>query len=517
MTGTAKLDAEIAAYEQRLERVPRDDPGRPPLLNNLAVRLRARFGLTGDESDLERAVQACQEASASMDPACPQAPVYLNSLGNCLADRFARYGSASDLDAAITAYQNAVGRSAQCSPDLPAFEANLASALVDRYRRDGAVRDLDHAITIVEHIWDCGTGDPAELAGLAANYSSMLQDRYAATGSLEDLERAIEVARTALASCPADASTHTVLLTNLGGALQSRYERMNHREDLDAAVEALRAGLAETAERSPSRALLLNNLGVTLAARARIDGGASGVRDLTEAIAAHRSAVRATPGTDRAQRLDNLAAALSDRYQMAGRSRDLRRALRIWRRSVTETTPHAPQRARRLGNLARGYALRFDRQSRRRDLFHARRLYQQSCVAGLTSDPESALAAGSEWGKWAIVRTAYPEAAGAYDLAADALDQLFRAQLLRPNKEAWLRAAVGTASAGSFAHARAGDCTGAVRAIERGRALLLSEALDRDRAGLTRLDALRHGDLAARYSEVSQRLKELLDAGQRWP
>jgi hypothetical protein len=254
-----------------------------------------------------------------------------------------------------------------------------------------------------------------------------------------------------------------------------------------------------------------------LAARARIDGGASGVRDLTEAIAAHRSAVRATPGTDRAQRLDNLAAALSDRYQMAGRSRDLRRALRIWRRSVTETTPHAPQRARRLGNLARGYALRFDRQSRRRDLLHARRLYQQSCIAGLTSDPDSALAAGSEWGKWAIVRTAYPEAAGAYDLAADALDQLFRAQLLRPNKEAWLRAAAGTASAGSFAHARAGDCTGAVRAIERGRALLLSEALDRDRAGLTRLDALRHGDLAARYSEISQRLKKLLDEGQRWP
>ena len=158
---------------------------------------------------------------------------------------------------------------------------------MDRYRRDGAVRDLDHAITIVEHIWDCGTGDPAERAGLAANYSSMLQDRYAATGSLEDLERAIEVARTALATCPADASTRTVLLTNLGGALQSRYERMNHREDLDAAVESL-PGLAETAERSPSRALLLNNLGVALAARARIDGGASGVRDLTEAIAAHR-------------------------------------------------------------------------------------------------------------------------------------------------------------------------------------------------------------------------------------
>lgn len=199
---------------------------------------------------------------------------------------------------------------------------------------------------------------------------------------------------------------------------------------------------------------------------------------------------------------------------MAGRGGDLREALRIWRRSAAGTAPHAPQRARRLGNLARGYALRYDRHGRRRNLVRARKLYRDSCAAGLVSDPESALAAGSEWGRWAIGRVAYPEASGAYDLAADALDQLFRAQLLRPNKEAWLREAGGAAIAGSFAHARADDCAGAVRAIERGRALLLSEALDRDRAELTRLGTLGRGDLAARYSEVAQRLKRLLDAGR---
>ena len=227
-----------------------------------------------------------------------------------------------------------------------------------------------------------------------------------------------------------------MLLINLGGALQSRHERLNHREDLDAALEAFRVGLAQTAAGSPSRALLLNNLGISLAARARIDGGAPGVRGLTEAVAAHRSALRATPGADRPQRLNNLAAALSDRYQMTGRSRDLREALRIWRRSAAETAPHAPQRARRLGNLARGYALRYDRHGRRRDLVRARRLYRDSCAAGLVSDPESALAAGPEWGRWAIGRTAYREASDAYDRAADALDRLFQAQLLRPNKEA---------------------------------------------------------------------------------
>src|SRR5438874_571987 len=106
------LDAEISAHEQALQRVALDDPDRPPLLNNLAVRLRARSGVTGDFSDLERAVQACRDAVASVDLALPDGSIYLNSLGNCLADRYARTGSRTDLDAAITAYVAAVQRSA---------------------------------------------------------------------------------------------------------------------------------------------------------------------------------------------------------------------------------------------------------------------------------------------------------------------------------------------------------------------------------------------------------------------
>jgi hypothetical protein len=122
-----------------------------------------------------------------------------------------------------------------------------------------------------------------------------------------------------------------------------------------------------------------------------------------------------------------------------------------------------------------------------------------------------------DWGKWAIGRTAYLEASDAHDLAAGALDQLFRAQLLRPNKEAWLRLASGSAAAGSFAHAMAADRTGAVLAIERGRALLLSETLNRDRAELTHLTAAGRGDLVTRYGKASQRLKGLLDAGRVSP
>jgi hypothetical protein len=100
---------------------------------------------------------------------------------------------------------------------------------------------------------------------------------------------------------------------------------MNATRTSTRCLEAFRAGRADTDDRAPERALLFNNLGITLAARAHTDVGPSADRDLTEAIAAHRSAVRTSSWRDRAQRLNNLAAALSerDRYLRDGDPADL--------------------------------------------------------------------------------------------------------------------------------------------------------------------------------------------------
>jgi hypothetical protein len=55
----------------------------------------------------------------------------------------------------------------------------------------------------------------------------------------------------------------------------------------------------------------------------------------------------------------------------------------------------------------------------------------------------------------------------------------------------------------------AGDNAAAAVAIERGRALSLAQALERDRADLQRLREVGHGDLHDRYQQVSWRLRQL--------
>jgi hypothetical protein len=63
--------------------------------------------------------------------------------------------------------------------------------------------------------------------------------------------------------------------------------------------------------------------------------------------------------------------------------------------------------------------------------------------------------------------------------------------------------------------ARAGDARDAALALEGGRALLLSEALERDRAQVEDLRALGRHDLAVRYQRTAERwadLTHLVDA-----
>lgn len=297
-----------------------------------------------------------------------------------------------------------------------------------------------------------------------------------------------------------------LLFNALGGALLGRFARTANGADLDEAVGTLDQGLARCPRRSPLRAKLLTNLGVALAAR-------GGVTDLDRSIAAHATAARAAAGrAEEALHLNDLGAALLDRYQQAGRRRDLRRAIRVWRRAVERTPVEEPRRARRLGNLARGLSVRSGLMGHGRDAARARDAYRESSVLGLDADPESTLAASGEWGCWAADRGRPNEAAEAYEYGIDALDRLARIQLRRRGKEAWVRTATGVALGAAVEHVAVGHPDRAVLALERGRALVFSQELERDRADLSRLP---DAELAVRYRAAADRLSVRLLAAER--
>jgi hypothetical protein len=509
MTGAevARLDAEIAEHERLLADVTLAGDQRAALLNDMAIRLRVRARHTGEPADLARALRASQAAVDGREPAAGHASRYLTTLANCLIDRYSRTGSDADLDAAVAAYQRAVNEAGE-SDDCGVYQANLASALDDRFRRDGRLADLDAAIAMVERI--PALPDPLERAGLAANHASMLLSRYPTTGNLDDLDRAVAVTHAALSQAPPGTLTRTVLRINLGGALQSRYDRSRRRADLDDALHQLQLGLSEVRAKAPDRAPLSNNLGIAYAARARASGGEQRRRDLDQAIAAHRAAVAAAGPRDRLGYLNDLGGALLDRFQESGHRKDLRAAVRLWREVVVRTPVTAPAYARRAGNLARATAMSSEIRGSRRTLARARRLYAQSCAVGLDADPEAALSSASDWGAWASRRMAWAEAAGAYESALVAFEQLYARQLLRSHKEDWLATAAGVAAGAALAQARTGDQHTAARALERGRALLLSDALAQHRVDLQRLREQGRADLVERFQDASGRLSQRL-------
>lgn len=105
-------------------------------------------------------------------------------------------------------------------------------------------------------------------------------------------------------------------------------------------------------------------------------------------------------------------------------------------------------------------------------------------------------------------------ALAAYQKALAVAEDYRRVQLARDNAEAAMRGFAGLYADAAYALARNGQRREAAAAAEQGRAVLLSEALDRERA-LTRLLAADSRAevtaLAGRFRQSLARLRELSD------
>jgi hypothetical protein len=203
--------------------------------------------------------------------------------------------------------------------------------------------------------------------------------------------------------------------------------------------------------------------------------------------------------------LNNLAATLSARAARPGGSADdLSRAVDLAAEAVRRCPESAAQRATFLVNLANAASERHVRQGDRGDLVTARDAYRSAVATGLAVSPADALAAAHNWSEWARDRRAWSEVTEAVRGGDEAAQHLFRSQLLRADKESWLRDAEGLAADSAYAHAVQAQPREAVMALERGRAQLVWDVLERAQADLVRLGEVR-ADLVERYRSAAAR------------
>ncbi len=350
-----------------------------------------------------------------------------------------------------------------------------------------------------------------DLATHLNNLGSGLRARYHRTGALADLERAIGAWEQAVAQTPTpELAGH---LLNLGNGLVDRYERTRALGDLEQAVHAFEQAVTKTPPDSPDLPARLNGLGSGLMHRYMV---AESPADLERAIDAWEQVVTRTPAgsVDLPAYLNSLGAGLGVRYARTEDLADLEHSIESYEQAVARAPASSPVLPGIRNNLAASLRVRYERTRMPADLERATSVYEMASKEGLKMAVEAGLHSARDWGNWASDRGAWQEAVRAYGYAAQASEWLFRIQMVRRNKEVWLRETQGLPARSAYALAKTSDLRGAVVALERGRAQLLSETLERDRVDL---EALRLTDahLYTRYQQTVERVVHLANAELR--
>jgi tetratricopeptide (TPR) repeat protein len=442
----------VKHLRRALELLPADDVDRRAYTSNLASALLGSFEANRRYEDLVESIRLLDDAVA----AGPPSPEMLATLGNALAARSEHMASREDANQAVGRLREAVELSRETAAP-PGTLAALAAVLLQRFDVTGTIADVDEAVGLLDEAVSSTDRESPERVARLNNLAVALRQRHLRRRSgREDLDRAVAAYEDAIGSTPEDDPERRAFHANLGNVLHQRYDVTQDPADLERAVRELETAVAATPEDSPERPMYLNNLGATLSAWAERRQDADALRRAADVLGEglKRSA---RSSAHRADLQVNLANALSELARI-----------------------HRDPRARAA----------------------ARRAYRSATRAGAAASPAAALGAARNWAEWASGRRAWAEVAEAYELGEQVAERLFRTQLVRADKESWLRDADGLAADGAFARASRADLEGAVTALERGRAYLYSERLEREQADLHRLRGA-HDDLAIRYRELA--------------
>jgi tetratricopeptide (TPR) repeat protein len=538
------LGRAITAFQQSVQQFPEPGASPSPMLAAMAGGLIIRHEMTGDSEDLDRAIDFLRESSADGGGDQLSHASRLIMLGAALNNRFEETLSGSSLDEAIRALEVAL-LMLHASTSLR-FECltNLGNSLRHRYGQSHAHHDLERGVQLLAEAVTYTPEKPEELTLALLNLGHLLRARFTANGAIADLDRAIQLYEKAVQCSGSNASYRAIALSSLGSGLRDRFVRRRERPDIDRAVEACSAAAKLIMPTSVKRAAILSNLGsflrdryllaiaelgpamralgdvaVSLNRRAErgqgryivnipgFDGDAlsQALDDLDAAIDAleEAAAPASVHSSTQSDCLSNLGISYLDRFDRFRDGADHQRAIECCDAAVT-SNPQSAKRALYLNNLANCLATS-QMADHPGDGNRASAVYRESCLAGLDSYPEVALVAAGNWHRLAVRTRDWPAAAVASGYGLAAMGQLFRAQLTRADKETWLKDCLGLQVRAAFARIESGDRTGAVEAIEAGRAMLLSEAMELTRANLDQLNRAGRAELAARYEAAAGR------------
>ncbi len=470
MTGELdRLDQAIAAHRAAVAKGSDADAGRR--LSNLATALVRRHEVAPDPAGLTEAIEALRVAVARSAPGQPARTVGLVNLGSALGTRFDLSGAEPDLIEAIAILRTAVSSAPERHPVRATAESALGEALTRRFELTGDAADLDTAVETLRSA--VVTTDAGDLAfGLRlSNLARALLRRFERVRHRASLDEAIETAHRAVRATTAESPALSTRLANLGSAMTARYVHIGDDDDLETAVAVLHQ--AATAGRT-SRPAESSALGNALLRAHLVSGDAT---LLAEATTALRAAVAAAADGDplRAVYRSNLANALRRTYELGGADAD--EAAELLRLAIRDTNPTDPNRAAYQFNLGAVHRARFRRDG---DSAAARDAASAFLAAAAVRSAPTFVRATAAFNSGRIAADAAlaePAAAG-FAEAVVLLDRLAWPGLPRDDQEELLRRFSGVAADAAAWALECGEPERAVELVERGRGVLLAQAID---------------------------------------
>lgn len=145
----AALDSIIVATQAALDAVSADDEERHTYRNNLAVLLRVRFELAGNQNDVDRSIELLRQVLHEADGAQIRQSAN-SSLALSLLHRYIERDDPADLEAATAAGRDSLAGLSSGSPAYPKALTNLAAVLRSRFVAFGNVAELAEMIRHLE-------------------------------------------------------------------------------------------------------------------------------------------------------------------------------------------------------------------------------------------------------------------------------------------------------------------------------------------------------------------------------
>lgn len=498
-SGRADLDEVQAAWDAIVADSRFDDaPGtfRADLLGRDAAARLWRAATDGSTRELDSALEALGRA-LSLTPAGGDRALYLHNVGMAHVLRFQLSRGEGELDAALDVLRQAID-AARGDPRLrPLALSGAADVLQTRFRMHGARDDIDQAVALATEAVEQAPTDSRRAWRYRGILSGALAYRYDAFGVIDDLQHAIALRISSSGEVePRDSGA-------LGTLLRRRWIALHDPHDLDWSIDLLRDFSGTTAAGRPAR---LTNLANSLLERF---DETRDIEDAREAAEANEQSVALTSEGDwqLPSRHNNAGNSMRALYEATRDVGFLEQAVQHYERAVALTGPTAQERPSREYNLGNARQAVYERTGADEDAAAVTAAYRAACETGLASSLEWALASARVWATWAAGRAAWPEAAESATYGIEAVDELFRRQLGRDEKESWLARAAGLPSLAAFCLSAAERPADAAVAFERGRAFLLSEAIEQSRIDLGQLESAGRADLAERYRAVSRAVR----------